>query len=78
VAARGDLGSSTDSSCEKDDDFPNIPFFSFSFQSLFRVSCKHIFEKLNLSFSICTFVGSVRDALKDFNHSTALVGSSQL
>jgi hypothetical protein len=67
AASREDLGSDADSSREEDNDFLNIPFFSFSLQCLFCVSRfvtrKHVFGKLNSSFSICTFTDSIRDAL---------------
>jgi hypothetical protein len=36
AAAQGDLGSGADSSCEEDDDFPNIPFFSLVYRSVLR------------------------------------------
>jgi hypothetical protein len=61
---RGDLGGGAE---EEEDDVSNILFFSFSLQGLFRASCfatrKHVFGRLKLSFSVCTFTASVRDAL---------------
>jgi hypothetical protein len=68
AAAREVLGSGADSSCEEYDDFPNISFFNFSLHGLFYANrfatSKHVFGRLNSSFSVCIFTGSVRDALK--------------
>jgi hypothetical protein len=69
-----DLGSGADSSREEDDYFSNISFFSFNLQGLFCVSRfaiqKHVFGRLNSHFSVYTFTGSVRDALREVKAGT--------